>query len=197
MKKAAIALIPVIFALFCGAVCAQNVNLRGTVTAFDGRIISVKSRDGREIQVNLPDNAAVSITKALKLSDLKPGQVVGVTTVKRASDGANVAIDVRPLSATATLGLSPYDLQPDSTMTNATLEGLVLATGSGELTLNYKTGTVKVLVPEGTPMSQAAAGERADVKPGETIFIAAMQEPDGKFTARRVQVSKDGVKPTQ
>jgi hypothetical protein len=197
MKKLIVAVSLGLFSLFSLTVCAQNTNLRGTITAFDGKVISVKNRDGRNYEVILPDNAPVNITKPLKLTDLKPGQNVAVTTIKRPSDGTTVAIDVRPLSATANLALSPYDLQPQSTMTNAALEASVQSTGGQELTLNYKTGTVKVLVPEGTPMSQAAPGERSDIKPGETAFIVAKPEADGKLTAIRVQVSKDGVKPTQ
>ncbi len=197
MKKLVFTIIPFIWVLCGTAAYAQNVNVRGTISAFDGKIITVKSRDGRDVQVELPDNVAVSITQALKLSDLKPGQVVGVTTIKRASDGATVAIDIRPLSATANLGLSAYDLQPESTMTNAALEGAVQSTGGQELMLNYKSGTVKVMVPEGTPMSRAAPGARSDIKPGETIFAATKPAPDGKLVALRVQVSKDGVKPTQ
>ena len=197
MKKFAMAGLAGIIGLFSAAACAQNTNLRGTVTAFDGKMISVKVRDGRDLKVDLPDNAPVNITKPLKLSDLKLGQMVGVTTIKRPSDGATVAIDVRPIPATANQGLTPYDLQPGSTMTNAALEGAVQAASRHELTLNYKTGTVKVLVPEGTPMSQSAPGERADIKAGETIYIVARPESDGRLTAVRVQVSKDGVKPTQ
>jgi len=186
-----------IISLLSAAACAQNTNLRGTVTAFDGKVISVKVLDGRDLKVELPDNAPVNITKPLKLSDLKMGQTVGVTTIKRPADGATVAIDVRPISATANQGLTPYDLQPGSTMTNAVIEGSVQGASGHELTLNYKTGTVKVLVPEGTPMSQSAPGERSDIKTGETIYIAARPESDGRLTAIRVQVSKDGVKPTQ
>jgi hypothetical protein len=55
---------------------------------------------------------------------------------------------------------------------------------------------VKVLVPPGTPMSRSAAGERSDLKAGETVF-AATRDDAGKLTALRVQVSKNGVKPTQ
>ena len=62
MKNPAIALILGIFGLFSAAAVAQNVNVRGTVTAFDGKIISVKARDGRDLQVELPDNVPVSIT---------------------------------------------------------------------------------------------------------------------------------------
>lgn len=196
-KKPAIALILGVFGLFNAGALAQTVNVRGTVTAFDGKTISVKARDGRDLRVELPDNVPVAITKALRLSDLKPGQVLGVTTIKRPSDGALVAIDVRPIPPTAPLGLSPFDLQPGSTMTNAALEESVQAAGGQELLLNFKTGSVKVLVPEGTPMSQAARGERTDIKPGETVFIVAKPASDGNLTALRAQVSKDGVKPTQ
>jgi hypothetical protein len=180
---------------FAGAVQAQNVNIRGDITAFDGKVVSVKTRDGRDVQVELPDNVAVATTRAITLADIKPGSPIAVTTVKRGDDV--VAIDVRPLPPTVPHGLSPYDLQPGSTMTNAALEGSVQAAGGQELTLNYKSGTVKVLVPPGTPMSAAAPGSRADIKPGETIYVAGKPAGDNRFIAARVQVSKDGVKPTQ
>jgi uncharacterized lipoprotein YbaY len=184
--------------LACAAAAAgaqQAVNVRGTVTAFDGKTIAVATREGSAVDVALPESVNVSGTKAISLADLKPGTVLGVTTVKR--DGQLVAIDVRPIPPTARLGLSPFDLQPDSTMTNAALEGQVVSTGGAELTLNHGDGTVKVLVPAGTPMSQSIPGNRADIKPGETIFIAARRDAEGKLTAARVQVSTNGAKPTQ
>jgi hypothetical protein len=173
-----------------------NTNIRGMVTAFDGKTVVVKARDGTTLEVALPETLAVSGTKAFTLADLKPGMTLGVTTVKRA-DGQLVAIDVRPIPATARIGLSPFDLQPDSTMTNAILEAQVVSMSGAELTLNINDGTLKVLVPPGTPMSQSIPGNRADVKPGETVFIAARPSPDGKLTAARIQVSTNGVKPTQ
>ncbi len=174
----------------------QNTNIRGVVTAFDGKTVAVKAKDGSALEVALPDNLAVSGTKAITLADLKPGMSLGVTTVKRA-DGQIVAIDIRPIPATARLGLSPFDLQPNSTMTNAILDGQLVSTTGTELNLNYKDGTVKVLVPADTPMSQAIPGNRADIKPGETVFIVARPDTQGKWTALRIQVSTNGVKPTQ
>ena len=109
----------------------------------------------------------------------------------------DVAIDVRPIPATANQGLSPHDLAPQSTMTNAAVEATAAATEGNELTLNYKSGTVTVLVLPGTAMSQAAPGSRSDLKVGETVFVAARRTDAGGLTAARVQVSKDGVKPTQ
>jgi hypothetical protein len=172
----------------------QAVNVRGTITAFDGKAIQIKANDGKAVEVVLPEGVNVASTKAFSLADVKPGMMLGVTTVVR--DDKVVAIDVRPVPPAAKPGLSPYDLQPQSTMTNAVLEASAKATSGDELTLDYKSGTVKVLVPPGTPMSQAVPGTREDLKAGETIYVAARDE-GGKLTAVRVQVSKDGIKPTQ
>lgn len=173
-----------------------NANVRGTVTAFDGKTIAVAAREGKTVEVSLPESVNVSGTQAFTLADLQPGTVLGVTTIKRA-DGQLVAIDVRPIPPTARLGLSPFDLQPESTMTNASLEAQVVSSSGAELTLNAGGTTVKVLVPPGTPMSRAVPGKREDIKPGETIFIAARPDEQGKLVAVRVQVSTNGVKPTQ
>ena len=186
----------VAFSTALAAQAQQSVNIRGTVTAFDGKLISVNSRDGGPVQVELPENVNVSATARFTLADVKPGMTLGVTTVKRA-DGQLIAIDVRPIPPTAPLGLSPFDLQPGSTMTNALMEGSAGAAGGNELMLNYKTGSVKVLVPDGTPMSRAVPGDRADIKPGETIFVFARVAEGNKLVAARVQVSKNGLKPTQ
>jgi len=173
-----------------------NTNIRGTVTAFDGRTIAVATREGRAVEVQLPETVNVAGTQAFTLADLKPGTVLGVTTVRRA-DGQLIAIDVRPIPPTARLGLSPFDLQPESTMTNAALEAQVVSADGAELTLNHGGGTLKVLVPPGTPTSRSVPGNRADIKPGETVFIAARPDEQGRLVAVRVQVSTNGVKPTQ
>jgi hypothetical protein len=185
-----------IFVAASSAAFAQNVNVRGTITSFDGHALGVKTLDQRDVIVAVPDGVNIATTKPFTLAEIKPGMKLGVTTVKR-PDGTVVAIDVRPISATAREGLSSYDLQPQSTMTNAAVEASVADAKGHELTLNYASGTVKVLVPPGTPMSRSAPGTRADLKTGETVFAATKRDEAGKLTALRVQVSKDGVKPTQ
>lgn len=174
----------------------QNVNLRGVIAAVEANALSVRTNDGRTIMVDIPEGLNVSTTKAFTMADIKPGMPLGVTTIVR-PDGAVVAIDVRPIPATAPSGLSPYDLQPQSTMTNAVLEASAAKANGSELTLNYKTGTVTVLVTPETAMSQSAPGSRADLKAGEAVYVAARKGEGDRYTAVRVQVGKDGVKPTQ
>ena len=193
-------LIPVLMALTVAAASqfaqAQNLNWRGSIAGYDGKSLTVLLRDGTQVVVALPEALPVAVTQRFSMQEVRPGMLLGVTTVRRA-DGATVAIDVRPIPASAAQGLSPHDLQPQSTMTNAVVEATVASSDAQEITLNYRTGSVKVLVPPDTPMSRAAPGERSDLKLGEAVFVASRRNDNGSFTAIRVQVGKDGVHPTQ
>ena len=175
---------------------AQNINWRGTIASYDGKVLGVTLRDGQTVSIDVPESLPISSTERFSMEDVKPGMVLGVTTVNRA-DGTKVAIDVRPISPTAPQGLSAYDLQPQSTMTNAVLEAAVLSSDTNEFVLNYKTGSVKVLVPKGTPMSRAVPGSRADLVLGQSVYVASRRNDANGYTAVRIQVGKNGVHPTQ
>jgi hypothetical protein len=66
-----------------------------------------------------------------------------------------------------------------------------------ELTLEYKDGAQKILVPAGTPIVTTVPADRSFLKAGEYLFAATEVAADGKMTALRIQVSKDGVRPPQ
>ena len=175
----------------CVAFAQAPARVRGTITALDGDVLSVKSRDGRDLKLHLASNVGVSTAKAVTLEELK-GKYVGVTAVERG--GRMQALEVHAIPPQAKPGHFPWDLQPDSTMTNANLDGLAQASGGNEITLNYQGGSKTVLVPPGTPIVTFLPGSRADLKPGETIWTNARQE-GGKIVVERISVSKDGVKP--
>ena len=183
--------------LLASAADAQTaMRVRGTISAVDGNMLSVKSREGQDLKLQLADNATVAVAKAIKFEDIKHGDLVGVTATQR-PDGGLSAVEVHYLPPNIPTGYGPWDLLPNSTMTNANVEAAVAAAGKRELTLKYKDGEQKIAVPEGIPLVRAVPGSRADLVVGEYVFIAAQAFPDGKMTALRVQVSKDGVKPPQ
>jgi len=173
-----------------------SVRIRGTITAVDATTLSVKSREGRDVKLALPDNATVAVAKAASIGDLKDGDFVGVTT-RPGPGGGEVAIEVHYLPPTAAAGQSAWDLVPNSKMNNARIEGKVAASGAHELTLALPGGAQKIVVPEGTPIVRSVPGTRADLVPGEYVFIGAQASGDGAITALRIQVSKDGVRPPQ
>jgi Domain of unknown function (DUF5666) len=173
-----------------------NMRVRGTITAIDGNTLMVKSREGKDLTFTLPDNVGVAVAKAIKFEDIKPGDYVGSTATKRA-DGMLVALEVHYLPPQVPSGNIPWDLAPNTSMVNANVEAMVNETGTRELTLKYKDGTQKVMVPEGVPLVRAVPGARSDLRVGEYVFLIAQVKPDGKMVAPRIQVSKDGVKPPQ
>ena len=187
----------VMLALAASTVLAQTtVRVRGTITELKGDVLTVKSRDGRDIRLNLAPNAQVVTTKATTLAEFKPGSYVGVTSVK-GPDGRLVAKRVHALGPQVPSGHMAWDSMPDSLMTNANVTGTAQVSGGSELTLKYKDGEQKILVTPQTEYFTFVPGSRTDLKPGETIFSGARAGDDGKLTTQRVAVSKDGVKPPQ
>ena len=183
--------------LIVGSVDAQTaMRLRGTITAIDGNTMSVKSRDGQDVKVQLPDNVSVAVAKAIQFDDIKQGDYVGATTMAK-PDGTLTAVEVHYLAPTVPEGQGPWDLQPGSVMTNAKVSSIVVAAEKRELTLQYKDGSAKIHVPENAPIVRAVPGARSDLRPGEYVFAAVQTAPDGTMAAPRVQVSKDGVRPPQ
>lgn len=191
-----------LLALFAQQTAAQNapMRIRGTITGLDGNVLSVKSRDGKDLKITLADKATVAAAKAITLADIKPGDFVGSATRVR-PDGSLVAIEVHlfpaALRGVVREGHTPWDLEPGSMMTNATLQAVVQASGGRALTLEYKGGSQKIIVPEGIPIFTTVPADRSLLVPGAFIFTAAETSPDGKLTAGRIQVSKDGAKPAQ
>ena len=177
------------------AVAQAPTRVRGTITSLDGDVLSVKSRDGKEIKVQLTPDAQVSTTKRATMADFKPGSYVGVTSVK-GPDGRLVARRVHALGPQVPQMHAAWDSMPDSMMTNANLERSAQVSGGNELTLKYKDGEQKILVTPQTEFFTFAPGSRADLKPGETIFTGARNE-GGKLITQRISVSKDGVNPPQ
>jgi hypothetical protein len=174
-----------------------SMRVRGTISALEGNVLSVKTREGRDLKLVLSDKLVVVAAKALKLEDLAPGEYVGATTQARA-DGARVALELHTLPASAQPGHFAWDLKPDSMMTNGSIEGTVAKTAAGQqITLKHKEGSQTIVVPPGTPVVTNTPADRSALKPGEYIFSSAAVGADGTMTVERIQVSRDGVRPPQ
>jgi hypothetical protein len=175
-----------------------TVRIRGTIEAVDGPVLTVKSREGAEMKVRMTDDVmVVGITK-MDLSEIKTGSYIGVSAMPEA-DGTQKALAVH-IFPEAQRGLAegfrPWDLRPNSTMTNATVAQTVAGTDGQNIMVKYKDGEKKVVVPPGTPIVTFVAGEKSEVKPGAKIIIfGAVKKEDGTLEANRVNVGRDGITP--
>ena len=199
MRQLVVSLVAGALVLTAGAADAQQKTqrIRGTIAAFDGKMLSVKSREGKDLMVELTEKASVATAKAITLADLKPGAYVGVTT-RKGADGALVALEVHTLPPTVKPGFRPWDLAPGTMMTNANIASVKQGAGGHELVMKVGDGEQKIMVPTGTPVVTQVKAGRSDLKPGEYVFFNANVGADGKLTVPgRIQVSKAGVKPPQ
>ncbi len=183
-----------------GSAAAQQPpqRVRGTIESVDGATLSVKSRDGAMLKVKLDDNAVVRTVVKKTLADVKQGLFVGITAMPQ-PDGTQKAVEIHifPEALRGTgEGHQPWDLMPNSTMTNANIESEVKSSDGDVLVLKYKDGEKKFIVPANTEIVMFAPGSAADLKPGEKIFIVGAKKlPDGTLDARGVTVGRDGVNP--
>src|SRR5580698_10135316 len=137
--------------------------VRGAIESVDGDVLAVKSRSGEDVKLRMTgDMKVVGIIK-ISLADIKVGSFIGATTVP-GPDGTETAVEVHvfPEDMRGTgEGSRPYDLKPNSTMTNATVTESVAGTDGRTLLIKYKDGEKKVLVPPETPVVTYVPGEKS------------------------------------
>ena len=206
--------------LFAGAATAQMSSsgkpapehVRGDIVATDGNTVTVKSRGGETLKLQLADDVRVSVAEKAELADVRDGAFIGTTAVAQ-PDGTLRAIEVHlfPESMRGTgEGHRPWDLRPGSTMTNATVTGVGAAGGKspstmtnatvakvagGKLTLKYSDGEKSVVVPPDAKVVKLEPADRSQLKPGVHLFAIASRQADGTFRAERLTIGKDGVVP--
>ena len=185
-------------AMFASAGAQDTMRVRGTIARVEGPVYVIKTRDGAELKVALAEPGLVVALVKASMADIKPGLFVGSTGMPQ-PDGSQKAIEVHifPEAMRGTgEGHYPWDLQADSTMTNANVEESVTGVDGQTLTLKYKTGEKKIVVTPQTVIITYTPGDKNELKPGTKIFIgAAKKQADGTLLTPRINYGKDGLTP--
>jgi hypothetical protein len=172
------------------------VRVRATIESVDGSMLTAKSRDGAEMKIKLADNAPVTEVVKASLADIKPNSYIAVTGMPQ-PDGSQKAVAVI-IFPEASRGLAeghrPWDYEPNSTMTNATVDTSVAGVDGQTLTLKYKDGEQKITVTPTTAIASLARKSASDLKPGQKILVVAAKKlPDDTLEAPNVQFGDYGV----
>jgi len=187
-------------ALLCAVASAQTPpptqRLRGVVQSFDGTTLVVNERGGTVVSLVLADNFSVNEVMPIEPTAIAPGSFIG-TAALPGPDGSLSALEVLvfPEAARGTgEGHGPWDLQPGSTMTNATVAQVVATPQGRSMTLKYKDGEKTVVIPDGVPIVTFKPGDRALLVSGAKVVVF-MQVRDGKPTALRALAGRNGFAP--
>src|SRR6201985_1658342 len=179
-----------VMACVLGAIAQQPptpTRVRGTIERVDGDVLAVKSRSGEDVKLHMTSDMRVVGIIKISLADIKLASFIGATTVP-GPDGRQDAVEVHvfPEDMRGTgEGSRPYDLRPNSTMTNATVSESVAGNDGRTLTVKYKDGEKKVVVGPDTPVVTYAAADKSDLKAGAKVIAFIKKLPDGSFETNR------------
>jgi hypothetical protein len=177
---------------------AQNVRVRGTIEKIDGDVLTVKSREGTDLKLKLKDNATIRGVIKASLADIKSGTGVGITSMPQA-DGSLKAVEIHIFPAGLNFNQfhGPWDLMPNSLMTNGAVQTSVAGVEGQTLTVEYKARDKpaeqkKVMVTPQTVIVGYAPGNKSELKVGQKIFVAnAPKLPDGTIDVANISYGKD------
>ena len=175
------------------APAASAVRVRGTIQAVAPGALTMKDRSGEVLELVLPPKVTVSEVYPMALADIQPGSFIGTAAMPQA-DGTEraIAVTVFPESARgAGEGHRPFDLLPQSTMTNATVADVVASPKGRTLQLKYKDGTRAIVVPLDAPVVSFKPGDASLLVVGASVSLTA-QLVDGKPTITRVNAGRNG-----
>ena len=175
----------------------QTMRIRGTIEKVDGNTVVVKPANGADVTLTLTANAVIVGVVKASLADIKAGSFVGSAAMPQA-DGSQKALEVHIFAESQRgtgEGHRPFTI-PNSTMTNGTVGDMVTATDGGTLTVKYKEGEKKIVLPPGVPIVRYEVGDRSELKPGVHITaLNAVKKQDGSIEAPRLNVGRDGLVP--
>ena len=163
----------------CAALAQAPQRVRGTITAADGNVLTV---DGKT-QIRLDEKTDIVFAQPIALADLKPGDFLGVTSVKK-EDGKLIAYEVRRFPKPVNPGHRPFDGRDDQTMTNATVEAMMQSASGRELSMAYAGGSAKIVVPESASVSTLVSGKPDQLVVGAPVNLTH----DASGMALRIQV---------
>ena len=175
------------------APAASAARVRGTIQAVAPGTLTVKDRSGEVLELVLPPKVTVSEVYPMALADIQPGSFIGTAAMPQA-DGTEraIAVTVFPESARgAGEGHRPFDMLPQSTMTNATVADVVASPKGRTLQLKYKDGERAIVVPLDAPVVSFYPGDAILLVVGASVSLTA-QLVDGKPTITRINAGRNG-----
>jgi outer membrane lipoprotein SlyB len=172
--------------------------VRGTLEKMDGNNLTIAMKSGKETNVMAKDGAPVIAVTRGSMSDIKSNTFVGITAMPQ-PDGTQKAVEVHvfeeSLRGTGE-GHYPWDLMPNSTMTNGAVAQQVEKVEGNTLQVKYKDGEKTIIVPKDAEVVNLLAGSKADLKTGAHVFVPRWEkQSDGTWQAAVIVVGRDGITP--
>jgi len=187
-----------VFAVSSAWAQQQTQRVAGTIDKVEGKTLYIKSASG-PVTLTLADNAVIVARVKATAADIKAGDYVATGGVPQ-PDGTQKAVELRifPDSMRGNGdGHRPgWPGAPNGTMTNGAVGQTVSSVDGPVLTVKYRDGEKKIIVGPSVPVSRLEMADRSELKSGAAVAAAAAtKQPDGTFTAARIDFGRGDVVP--
>jgi hypothetical protein len=200
MRVMAAAALAAVFAVSTAWAQQPTQRVAGTIDKVEGKTLYIKSASG-PVTLTLADNAVIVARVKASAADIKPGDYVASGGVPQ-PDGAQKAVELRifPESMRGNGdGHRPgWPGAPSGTMTNGAVGQTVTSVDGPVLTVKFRDGASekKLIVGPSVPVQRLEIADRSELKSGVAVAAgAATKQPDGTFTAGRVDFGRGDVVP--
>lgn len=176
----------------------NTTRIRGTIVSFEGNTLTVAAA-GANRRITVAEHPNIVWLVKSDLSKITPGMFVGSAATMQ-PDGALRAVEVHIFAESMRgtgEGSRPYDLGPQSSMTNGTVDANAQVENVSDrvLTLKYKDGEKKIVVSKDTPIVLYEPTDAKALVPGAHVYVIATRGADGTLSTVRINVGKNGVVP--
>jgi hypothetical protein len=171
---------------------AQTVTrVRATIVGLEGDRVTLRTKDDQELKVKLVE-PTISARVRVEPSAIKPGVFIGAAAIPGKGGAlAGVEILIFPEAMRGTgEGHRPFDLLPESTMTNATVAEEVTGSDGRSVRVTYKGGEQTIAITPETRVFTLQPGSVADLKPGAAVSGAVEKDAAGAFQTKRLTVDR-------
>ncbi len=169
--------------------------IRGTVASVSGDTVVIHSRDGDDVTLQLAADTTFRADNPSTLDAIKPGSTLAIVSRGPADKQEAVAVRAMAPGVPLRMGILPWDMMPESTMTNAMVEGQQVATSGQVMTLKAGDKTVEMTFPANAVIAIEEPGDKAMLTPGSHVAVFAAQGADKGMTARVVIIGLKGITP--
>ena len=169
--------------------------IRGTITSVSGDTMVVHAKDGTDVTLQLAPDTGFRADNPSTLDAIKPGSTLAIVSKGPADKQEAVAVRAMAPGVALRMGILPWDLMPESTMTNAVVEGQTVATAGKVMTLKAGDKTVDMVFPAEAVIALEEPGDKAMLTPGAHVAVFASPGTDNTMTARVVIIGLKGMTP--
>jgi hypothetical protein len=178
---------------------SEVMRFTGTIEQVDADSVTVRALEGGGThRVYLTRDAQVFGVRRATLADIRPGAFIGVGAMPN-PDGSQRAVRVTVFAESQRglgEGFRPWDRAPQGTMTNATVAETVTDIDGEVVTVRYKGGEKRIVIPPDARILAYSPGDRSELKIGAKVAILrAKRKLDGSWETDRVNVGRGGVIP--